>query len=173
MSNVFHAAKLYNCGCCDPAAFLRKLREYALSRLDHTKAPKGRSRDEHRFPDRKDYLCCVLVDGKFQPLQEPQLHERVREGEGNAVAQTGSGRNRSHPAAGWSQHVAGRLSCGWDHSADCLSAGRVVPDARLLENGRRANEADRQHQLHEEYGARGFAIDVLAATASMADEFGD
>jgi len=24
----FHAAKLYNCGCCDPAAFLRELREY-------------------------------------------------------------------------------------------------------------------------------------------------
>jgi putative oxidoreductase len=41
---------------------------------------KGRSRDEHRFPDRKDHLCCVLVDGQFQPLREPQLHERVREG---------------------------------------------------------------------------------------------
>jgi hypothetical protein len=74
--------------------------------------PKGRSRDEHRFPDRKDYLCYVLVDGKFQPLQEPQLHERVREGEGNTVSQAGSGRNRSDPAAGWSQHVAGRLSFG-------------------------------------------------------------
>jgi putative oxidoreductase len=35
-----------------------------------------------------------LVDGKFQPLQESQLHERVREGEGTpsprlAVAGTG------------------------------------------------------------------------------------
>jgi dihydrofolate reductase len=33
-----------------------------------------RSRDEHRFPDRKDYLRYVLVGGKFQPLQEPELH---------------------------------------------------------------------------------------------------
>jgi putative oxidoreductase len=49
--------------------------------------PKERSRDEHRFPDRKDYLCYVLVDGKFQSLQESQLHERVREGEGNPVSQ--------------------------------------------------------------------------------------
>jgi hypothetical protein len=66
-----------------------------------------------------------------------------------------------------------RLSCGWDHSADCLSAGCVVPDARLLENGRRANEADRHDQLHEEYRACGGTLDVPAAAASMANGSGD
>ena len=74
---------------------------------------------------------------------------------------------------GGCQHVAGRLSCGWDHSADHLPAGRVVPDARLLEGRRRTNEADRHDQLHQEYGVRGGAIDVLAAATSVADEFGD
>jgi hypothetical protein len=37
--------------------------------------PKGRSQDEHRFPDREDHFWRVLVDGQLQPLQEPQLHE--------------------------------------------------------------------------------------------------
>ncbi len=35
------------------------------------------------------------------------------------------------------------------------------------------NEADRHDQLHEEYGACGGTLDVLAATASVADESGD
>jgi len=68
---------------------------------------------------------------------------------------------------------AGRLSCGRDHSTDHLPARRVVPNARLLEGRRRANEADRQDQFHEEYGACRGVVDVLAAAASVADEFGD
>jgi putative oxidoreductase len=39
--------------------------------------------------------------------------------------------------------------------------------------GRRANEADRHDQLHEEYGACGGTLAVLAATASVADESRD
>src|SRR5580704_11722583 len=129
--------------------------------------------NEYRLPDRKDHFWRVLVDGKFQPLQEPQLHERICEGKGDAVSQSGGGRNRSDLAAGWSQHVAGRLSRGWDYATDRLPAGRVVSDALLLESGRRADEADRHDQLHEEYGACRGTLDVLAAAASMADEFGD
>ena len=44
---------------------------------------------------------------------------------------------------------------------------------KFLEGSRRANEADRHDQLHEEYGACGGTLDVLAATASVADESRD
>src|ERR1700757_5288324 len=90
-------SRRYNGGYCDPAASASKVTavaHYERGARDHPKAPKGRSRDEHRFPDRKDHFWRLLVDGKFQPLQEPQLHERVREGEGNSVSKAGSGGNR-------------------------------------------------------------------------------
>ncbi len=74
------------------------------------KCRKERNRGEHRFLDRKDHFWRLLVDGKFQPLQESQLHERVRRGEGDTVSQAGGGRDWADPNAGRPQHVGGSLS---------------------------------------------------------------
>jgi putative oxidoreductase len=56
--------------------------------------PKGRSRDEHRFPDRKDHFWRVLVDGQLQPLQNLNYMSEYAKAKGTpspklAVAGTG------------------------------------------------------------------------------------
>jgi hypothetical protein len=111
--------------------------------------------------------------GSFNHFKNLNYMSEYAKARGTPSPKLAVGGKRSDPAAGWSQHVAGRLSCGWDYSADCLSAGRVVSDALLLESGRRADEADRHDQLHQEYGACGGTLDVLAAAPSVADESGD
>src|SRR5947209_19046366 len=79
--------------------------------------------------------------GSFNHFKNLNYMSEYAKAKGTPSPQGCGGRNRGHPAAGWSQHVTGRLSRGRDHSADHLPAGSVVPDARVLEGRRRANEA--------------------------------
>ena len=65
--------------------------------------------------------------------------------------------------------LLGCLSRKRDCSADHLPAGRVVPDAYLLEGRRCSDEADRHDQFHEEHGTRRSTLDVPAAAATVAD----
>jgi len=56
--------------------------------------PKGRSRDEHRFPDRKDHFWRVLVDGRFNHFKNLNYMSEYAKAKGTpspkvAVAGTG------------------------------------------------------------------------------------
>lgn len=91
------------------------------------------------------------------------------ESQKGTLSKAGCGGNRNHPAARWHQHAAGCLSRNRDYSAHHLLSGRVVPDAYLLEDGRRADEADRHDQFHEEHGLGRGTVEVVTVASPLAD----
>ena len=58
-----------------------------------------------------------------------------------------------------------------DRSAGHLPRGCLFPNPQLLEDGRRANEAGRHDQFHEEHGAGGGTLDAAASPRAMAHKF--